>query len=239
MTDLDAERLSAVEDAVGGFADLLARARGDEPVPTCPGWTTRDLGLHLGSIHRWAAGIVLSGGLQDEPTPVVRGPLAEWYRGTAEALVAALRAVDPAEFTPNFAHIQETAAFWRRRQLHEVTVHTVDLARALGRTHPVAPELAADGVDEVLRVFFPRLVARGAAPDVRAPVRIAATDTGDAWVVAPGPVPVVLEPDAPAAAGIAGSAADLYLGLWGRGGVDRLAVDGAAAAALLGGPTSV
>ena len=30
----------------------------DRPVPTCPGWTFRQLATHLGRGHRWAAQIV-------------------------------------------------------------------------------------------------------------------------------------------------------------------------------------
>ncbi|MFT4231832.1 MAG: maleylpyruvate isomerase family mycothiol-dependent enzyme [Leucobacter sp.] len=234
------DRIEALEIATGGFAELLARASGDEAVPGCPGWSVRDLGLHLGTVHRWAASIVLSGRMQREPEPLVRVDLASWYPSAAGALVAALRAVDPDEPTPNFARLYETAAFWPRRQLHEVTVHAFDLAQALGLPEPVlAPELAADGVDELLTVFFPRLVARGSAPDVRDTVRLSALDTGDAWVVGPGEIPNLLPPETRAAASIEGSAADLYLALWGRVPADRLAVTGDAAGTLLAGPTSV
>lgn len=234
------DRSSALQHSIKSFGELLADGSGDEPVPTCPGWNVRDLALHLGSIHRWAASIVLSGAMQREVEPLVRQDLASWYRGTGAALTAVLAAVDPDEPTPNFAKIMETAAFWTRRQLHEVTVHMVDLAQALGLPQPeLSPSLAADGVDELLTVFFHRLVQRGETPDVRANVRVAANDTGDTWVIGPGERPVLLPIDAPTEASIEGTAAELYLVLWGRAKPDRLTVRGEAAAALLAGPTSV
>ena len=128
----------------------LESLEGDEPVPACPGWTTADLVRHLGSIHRWAAAIVLSGQrIVDEPDARATEPLDEWYAGTATALIAALQAVDPDEPVPNFARIDEVAGFWPRRQLHETCVHRVDLAQALGLPDfawDVDPEVAGDGV---------------------------------------------------------------------------------------------
>ncbi|MFI5426481.1 maleylpyruvate isomerase family mycothiol-dependent enzyme [Aeromicrobium sp. UC242_57] len=140
---------------------------GDEPVPACPGWTVRDLAEHLGGVHRWAAAIVLSGQRLAPPRPLVEDPVDRWYAGTAQALLAALRAVSPAEEVPNFTRMGETAAFWPRRQMHQTLVHAVDAAQALGRDEAdwtVAPAIAADGIDEVLQVFFPRMTARGTRP---------------------------------------------------------------------------
>lgn len=247
MTDTELDHHALLGAAVGRFASWAAGAGGDEPVPSCPGWTLFDLVEHLGTIHRWSASIVLSGQRIPPPRPVVTDPPADWYAGTAAALLVALRAVDPEEPIPNFSRIDERAAFWPRRQLHETTVHAVDAAQALGLDETawdVDPAIAADGVDEVLQVFFPRLTARGNRPDVRAPVRLVATDLDVSWVIAPGS-----DPDGPpvqrhaathdADDSVSGRAVDLYLGLWRRVGLDRLRIDGDAAHALMAGPTSV
>ena len=38
---------------------VWSRAAGaDAPVPTCPGWTVRDLLAHQGMVHRWATAVV-------------------------------------------------------------------------------------------------------------------------------------------------------------------------------------
>ena len=246
------EAIDALEAAIARFSELLSRANGEEDVPTCPGWTVRDLVIHLGTIHRWAAAIVLSGQMARKPRPIVRGGLAHWYSGASSALVAALKAVEPDEPVPNFGTLDETAAFWARRQLHEVIVHTYDLARARARAsasasacsvdepEPELPaELAADGIDEVLTVFFLRLVANGSPPDVRENIRITATDTGTTWVVGPGEPPQLYPPSTAADATIEGSARDIYFALWGRTLISRLEIQGEAARALLDGPTSL
>lgn len=239
--------LGLLEQAVERLAGLVGEATGDEPVPACAPWTVRDLVLHTGTVHRWAASIVLSGQRLGEPSaPVVTGDLADWYAGTAAALVAALRAVDPAEPVPNFSRVDETAAFWPRRQLHEVTVHTVDVLQALGHdttATDVPAGLAADGVDEVLRIFFPRMTARGARPDVRSPVRLAADDLDASWVVAPGSDETAAPVRLPSTTvdveqTVTGRASDLYLALWHRVPLDRLRFEGDDAVALLAGPTT-
>lgn len=42
----------------GLLGDAAARAGLAADVPTCPGWTVRDLLPHIGGIHRWAATVV-------------------------------------------------------------------------------------------------------------------------------------------------------------------------------------
>lgn len=231
--------------ATARFAELLARTTGEERVPACEKWSTRDLGEHLGTIHRWAASILLSGQRLDEPQPLVTEPLHEWYSGTASALLAAVHAVSPEEPVPNFSRLDETAAFWSRRQMHETTVHVVDVAQSLGLDESewaVPADVAADGVEEVLHVFFPRLTARGRRPDVRSRIRLVATDVDRSWIIGPGAgeggTPLEVHPSLEADATVTGSAADLYLALWHRVDTSRLEVDGPAGAAMLEGPTT-
>lgn len=237
--------LHELRAATERFAALLGSADGAEPVPACPGWTVRDLAVHLGGVHRWAAAIVLSGQRVTAPEPLVEGPLADWYAGTADALLAALAAVNPEEQVPNFSRLNEQAAFWPRRQMHETVVHTIDVAQALGRPEhewTVAPAIAADGVDEVLQVFFPRLTAGGRRPDVRGRIRLVATDVDQSWIVGPGSdegaAPVQVHPSLDADSSASGTAADLYLGLWHRIDHARLELDGAHSVAMFAGATT-
>lgn len=231
--------------AMTTFASLASLGTGEEPVPSCDGWTMADLVAHLGTIHRWAAGIVISGQRIADPQPLITEPRADWYAGTAAALLAVLQAVSPAEPTPNFSRIGETAAFWPRRQLHETIVHIVDAQQALGfgETDWTVPSaLAADGIDEVLQVFFPRLTARGRRPDVRSRIRLVATDVEQSWIIGPGEgdtgTPVQLHSSREADAVVTGSASDLYLALWHRVPRSRLQFDGHDGIALLDGPTT-
>ena len=245
MSDLHLDHLGLLDEATSRFATLVREATGDEPVPACEPWRVRDLVEHVGTVHRWAASIVLSGQRVHDPRPLVTGDLADWYAGTAAALLAALRAVDPGEQVPNFSRLDETAAFWPRRQLHEVTVHVVDLLQALGRDESpwaVPADLAADGVDEVLRTFFARMSARGSAPDVRCRIRLVADDLDRSWVVGPpesdDSPPVRLDPASDVEAVVSGSASDLYLALWHRVPRERLRFEGDDGIALLDGPTT-
>lgn len=237
------EHLPYLGNAMTRMAENIGRADGDETVPCCPGWTINDLTVHLGTMHRWAASIVLSGQRLQEPQVVATEPLVDWYAGTATALLAAIQAVEPTEDTPNFSLINETAAFWPRRQMHETTIHCVDAAQALGLgegSYLIDEDVADDGIDEVLSVYLPRMTARGHRPDVSAHVRITATDTGRSWLIAPSEdpdgSPILLHPTLDADAEISGTAADLYLGLWRRSPHDLLTADGDAAERILAGP---
>lgn len=61
---------------------------------------------------------------------------------------------DPAE---TWVAEDQTVGFWIRRLTHETVIHRFDLEDALGApTTPLDPELAVDGVDEVLTVMLGR-----------------------------------------------------------------------------------
>lgn len=228
---------------MAGVASLAGRIDGDEPVPACPGWTTADVVAHLGTMHRWSAAIVLSGQrIAEEPAARMMEPFDEWYAGTATALIAALQAVDPDEPTPNFSGIDQVAGFWPRRQLHETCVHRVDLVQALGLPEAVwdvDPQVASDGISEVVRVFGHRMTARGQRPHVHAPIRLVATDVDRSWIVAPdeedpdGP-PRLVQRDLDLAGEAVGTSVELYLALWGRVDASVVSPTGAAAAYFAG-----
>ncbi|WP_133434116.1 maleylpyruvate isomerase family mycothiol-dependent enzyme [Aeromicrobium phragmitis] len=228
--------LIALGHAMARFTELTMGAEGDEPVPACADWRVADLVAHLGNVHRWAAATVLSGQrIADEPASRPTEPLEEWYAGIATALLAALQAVDGDEPTPNFAQIDEVAAFWSRRQLHETTIHAVDLAQALGRPEygwGITDDVAADGVSELLRVFLRRMVARGRPPVVRGPIDLVATDIDRVWTLVPGenPLqpPMIVSSEADAVGVARGTVSELYLALWNRLPSDRLDLTGAA-----------
>ena len=161
------------------------------PVVSCPGWTTYDLVVHVGNVHAWAATIVETGRVaaeqNDEPAHARARTASQWYAGKAEDLYEVLKAADPSAPCWNFAFGTGRTDFWPRRQLHETTIHQVDLDLTLGRTTEISPAVARDGVDEVLRVLLHRMHTRGHPAALDGPVALTATDTGDTWVVAPQP----------------------------------------------------
>lgn len=173
------------------FAIALASCDMRASVPACPRWSTYDLAVHLGNTHAWAATIVETGSFaveqNDEPRSHRPRVVSEWYAGKAEDLYEVLRGSDPHAPCWNFAFGDGEAGFWRRRQLHETTVHLVDLSQANHRPVDLEPAVCADGVDEVLRVFLHRMHQRDLPARLVAPLTLVATDTGHAWTVTPRP----------------------------------------------------
>ena len=238
---------------------MLATVRGADPaaaVPACPGWSVTDLVDHLGRVHLWAAHSVREG---TPPDPYPRRnreqPLADWYAGCADAIVSTLTGLAPDHaawsFSANPSH--RTARFWRRRQLHETTVHHVDALQALGLlplTGPVGvvpgltPEDAADGVAEVFEVMAPRSLVRHAdrAPlevvPAREPIAFCCTDADGSWTVQviDGSVDLVEGVSEGVVARVSGPATQLYLALWHRADAGELSLEGdeLAASRLLG-----
>jgi uncharacterized protein (TIGR03083 family) len=157
------------------------------PVPWVPAWTIRDLVGHLGAVHRWATAIVRAGGT-DRPEVPPRPPdngLVEWYTAGLTDLLQALRSTPPEDPAWHMSPAAEkTVGSWVRRQAHELAVHRMDLEAAAGLpVTGVAPELAEDGADEVLRVVLPRWAHTEPLLSADAEVGVRSTDTGRAWTV--------------------------------------------------------
>lgn len=170
---------------IGENRSLAAIVRAADPateVPTCPGWTLRNLATHVGRGHRWAAKIVAeraqapvdtrsvtAGKRPDEPDAA-----QEWLVASAQAVLDAVASTGPE--TPVWTFVgPRPAAWWIRRRLHEDTVHKADAAIAVGVPFELAPELAADGISEWLDLVAARdaeLLAEGAT------LHLHATDEG-------------------------------------------------------------
>jgi len=223
------DHVALLRDAVRDMTAALADADPRAAVPACPDWTVTDLAHHLGDVHRWAASILLTGTKQAQSERWYHGDdLPRWYATAATALLAAIEVTRPDDACWNFAPVEQRAGFWRRRQLHETVVHTVDARQAAGTTREPAAALEADGVDEVFGVFLPRMLQRGYPPAVTVPVSVAADDTGDVWTLVPvagGPPQVRREPG-DVVAHVHARAADLYLALWRRVPAGRPAIEG-------------
>jgi uncharacterized protein (TIGR03083 family) len=131
-------------------------------------------------------------------------------------------------------------AWIARRMAHESAVHRVDAEAATGVEFRIAPEVAADGVDEFLTYFLGRdFGGRGSSDPVvlRGSVHLHCTDTDGEWTVvdgAPGEF-VVTREHAKGDVALRGEAHDLLQVLWGRRALDVVTVfgDGDVAARLL------
>lgn len=220
------------------YADRVATASMRARVPSCPGWTVLDLTRHLGNTHSWAASILETGRpateLDDRPASRRAAKVALWYLAKAEDLYAVLRSVDPGAPCWNFAFGEGTASFWGRRQTHETLVHTLDLARVLGTDRPVAPQIAADGVDEVLTVMLHRMHVRGHRARLDAPLTVHAVDVDQVWTLQPGTGDVPTQDAEPRVVRgerdgldvVEGTADQLYRALWKRAPLDDLRLRG-------------
>ncbi|MDO0928985.1 maleylpyruvate isomerase family mycothiol-dependent enzyme [Streptomyces sp. TG1A-8] len=233
-----AEHLQTL-DREGRLLAAAAEAAGpDAEVPDCPKWRVRDLLRHTGAVHEWATGFVTGG--HTAPRPVADNPdldgaeLASWYRKSHRELVDALAPTEPECWTFHPAPYPSPLAFWTRRQAHETTVHRRDAEAARGgAVSPVAADLSADGVDELLRGFHARPRSRVRTERPRT-LRVRAVDAGgDAvWTVRLSAESPVASRDAPGEADteLSGPARPLYLALWNGGPVPQVTGDPGVAA---------
>lgn len=223
------DHLVAITRSGTALRDAAAAAGLETAVPTCPGWTVRDLVTHVGMVHRWAAAN-LRGDREHRTadstaTAAAASDLLGWLTEGVDDVLAALRSVADDVQAPVFLNDSPSPRrFWARRQAHETTIHSVDaVAARLGRRPTAAdvsitPELAADGVDELVSGFLTRRKAtlRSAEPFS---VTIRSADTGHAWALRISTDPVMTNPGDAAEpdAVVSGTAVQLYLGLWNRG----------------------
>lgn len=238
------------------FREVLAAADPGTSVPTCPGWSAADLTWHLTEVHAFWAGLVEGQVVDDAavdaveeakpPRPAGSEALLALSEEMSARLIAALRSTPASTPMWSWFAADRTVGFAYRRQAHEALIHRVDAELTTGvPVAPIDPLLAADGVDEVLRVMW-------GLPDGdwfswhpgRYAVRLRATDTGHSWLVRLGrftgtgpqsgtefdePTAVVMDQDPAGGAGsdlevhaeVSATAADLDQWLWGRAG-DRL-----------------
>lgn len=206
--------LDLLERELATYRSTLATADLSAEVAACPGWSVTELTRHLGSVHRWSGAIVASG--ESVPWPEEGDQEGEelktWFAESNEILLDALRNAEPDAGT--WTLIGPAAkSFWFRRQAQEALVHRIDLERALGTRTPSDVALAADGIQEIWDVMMPRIVKRGIAGEILAPVTIHATDADRSWTLKPGHE---IEDGDSGVARIEGPAESLLLLLWQR-----------------------
>lgn len=186
------DRHQHIDAEAARFAAVLAAVAPQAPVPTCPGWTAHDLLKHLIEVHEfWAAVIgdhLDADGVEDlqrnrtPPPDDVAGLLRARACATTD-LLAALAARDPAEPAWSWFPPDQSVGFTWRMQTHEATMHRVDAELTAGtEIGPIAPEVAAEGVDHVLDVMW-----AWAPPDAESRatgvLELLAEDTGQRWLL--------------------------------------------------------
>lgn len=169
------------------FSNLIRDADESSPVPTCPGWSLKELVRHVGRGDRWAAQIVrerldhfldprsVEGG-KPPPNP---DDAVSWLHGGAQRLVEAVE--QSGVETPVWTFLgSRPANWWIRRRLHEVAVHRADAALAVGSGFTFPPDVAADGITEWLERVAIQAGGDGAALPLEAgnTLHLHATDPG-------------------------------------------------------------
>jgi uncharacterized protein (TIGR03083 family) len=179
---------------------------------------------HVGRGDRWAAQIIrdrAGSDLDPRLVPEGRPPggtdgARAWLQDGARVLLDAVSAIGPEENVATFLG-PRPAGWWIRRRLHEATVHRADAAIAAGKPYELAPELAADGIDEWLERLAVELPAtRTPAIAAGQTLAMSATDAGVEWRIGGTATGIDWGHGAsgsPPAVHLAGPAADLFLAL--------------------------
>ena len=223
--DLDLARLRArILTDVELMIEAAGRAGWATPVPGLA-WDVRTVTRHTGAVHRWAADIVrrapptneTGGSHAFHPGDVGDDAWAGWLRDGAAELVDALAAADDTLECFTFIPGVPPRRFWTHRQLHETSIHRVDLELAAGGPVSTFPkDLAQDGLRELVGGFA---TERGFATARAGRLLLACTD-GPSWSVQFGgdrTVTVAGVPaDLAADAVVRGSGDELYRWAWNR-----------------------
>ncbi len=145
-----------LEKELERFVAAIAGIDPGAPVPTCPGWSARDVVEHIGGLYRWAEAHVRL--LSQERirardlelgTPTDPKDWEPWLWQGMSALVDTLGSADPDAAVWTWGS-DKHARFWGRRMLFETTIHRADLELTRGREPVVDDPVAADGIDEFL-----------------------------------------------------------------------------------------
>ena len=151
---------AALLDQTRDFGELIRSADESTPVPTCPGWTLKQLFRHVGRGNRWAAQIIADRrtepldprDVRDGKPPDDPDAAIDWLNNGVQRIIDAVDRVGPETRVWTFLG-GRPCGWWIRRRLHETTVHRADAALALGLDYELSPELAADGISEWIELM--------------------------------------------------------------------------------------
>ena len=210
------EVLEAIESQSVRLHEVVGTSDLDEQVPSCPDWSVRDLGHHIGEVQwYWAENVrarnadVRSGASLTALPP--DDELQAWMGWCTESLLGALAESGPDAPCWTWWAAPRTAGAVGRHQAQEVAVHRWD-AEGVGNPgsgRPLPAELAGDGVPEFVEIMIgPAAEVLGGA------VTLVANDLGKHWRVEGAAA--VARPGATRSAVLNATASDLVLMLYRR-----------------------
>jgi uncharacterized protein (TIGR03083 family) len=183
-----AEALAAITAESRRLTEVVASHSSDldRQVPSCPEWSVRDLGHHIGEVQwSWAENVrarnaeVRSGASLTALPP--DDELVSWMGSCTESLVGALTESGPDAPCWTWWAAPRTTGAVARHQAQEAAVHRWDAegVAAPGAGAPLPADLAGDGVPEFVEIMI--------GPDAEVlsgAVTLVASDLGDRWRVA-------------------------------------------------------
>jgi uncharacterized protein (TIGR03083 family) len=191
-------------------------------IPQLPGMRLGEVVRHVGSVYRMVVSWLHDGA---RPTRWQRAPaenqtLVDYLRAGLLEVVHELAQHNPLDGCPTWWPEHQNYGFWYRRLAHETTIHRYDvqMGGAAAMVGGIPPEIAVDGVDEILSLWFTHRLGVLGISDVR-PGRIA-IHTGDRrWIAQITPTGTSAwraEADETVDAIVSSDPAGMYLWLWGR-----------------------
>jgi uncharacterized protein (TIGR03083 family) len=193
-------------------------------VPWSDRWSVGTVARHVAGTHHVVAEVVRGrpdanfGLFADQQTPPKDSPeFVPWFRSGTAWLLDQLSSVSADDECWSWFAPGRRVGWWARRMALEAVVHRSDTDAAQGQDFSVAPQIAADGIDEFLDVF---VAASRAAQDAPAGPTIGfeCSDRGDRWwldLSERGGRIVSRDPGA-VSVSIRGTAEQLLLLAWGR-----------------------
>ena len=144
--------LRSIERDAAIIIDVAQSMPLDTSVPSCPGWTLGDLVVHTGIVHRHKTETVAGGWLDEAPPEPEEpdGDVVMWFAAGVDEMLEVFRLHDLSRPTWTWCIHDHKADWWVRRMAHETAIHGVDAQSAVGEPPSLDPELATDGVDEIL-----------------------------------------------------------------------------------------
>lgn len=211
------------------FADAALSAGMGSAVDACPGWNVAELVFHMAKVQNMFHGMLTTDASSPKDLPRLERPdsdagLVELFRAGAARLETLLENTsDDAEV---WTFTGPRPAIWvKRRQAQEVLVHRFDAEMAGGSLSDADEVACADGIDELLDVFVPRLGEKVTLPGT---LHVHCSDTDGEWMLAPGTNGVdVTREHGKGDVAFRGSSRLLLLALWRRISVDEALAAGA------------
>jgi uncharacterized protein (TIGR03083 family) len=134
----------------------VADGRLSAQVPSCPGWSVRDLVSHVAEVYEHKIACTELGRAPDPwppEWPGDRDPI-EWLRDAHERLLGMFERSEPTTPSATWWPPDQTVGFWARRMALESAVHRIDAELATDGPTSVDADLAVDGVDEILVIML-------------------------------------------------------------------------------------